>query len=162
MGHPTKNQLPISPELANRLAPRILKTLVKREDGCWVRTTCLSPTGYSHINGGRDADGRRRYYSTHRLMYVYAYGPIPDGMTVDHTCEVASCCNPDHLRIMPHGANVLRSFTNPYAINARKELCIRGHNLESHPSRPGTRFCRECARARQREYAARRRMRGTV
>jgi hypothetical protein len=155
MGHPTEGQLPISRELAERLAPRILARVQKRPDGCWLRTVYVSPSGYSRIDL-RDGDKRRWYYA-HRVTYVLAHGPIPAGLTVDHICEVPACCNPDHLRAVPHRANVLRSTTNPYAINAAKERCLRDHEFTPHPSNPKWRHCLECNRIRQAEYVARKR-----
>jgi hypothetical protein len=35
----------------------------------------------------------------HRVMYEEAYGPIPDGAVVGHTCGVKLCCNPGHLAL---------------------------------------------------------------
>lgn len=56
------------------------------DNGCWL------------WNRGRDRDG----YATgkgsmHRLTYQHYVGPIPEGLQLDHTCEVRHCINPAHL-----------------------------------------------------------------
>lgn len=35
----------------------------------------------------------------HRISYIMAYGEIPQGMQVDHTCHQPLCVNPSHLRL---------------------------------------------------------------
>jgi len=39
-------------------------------------------------------------------------GPIPDGMTVDHTCGVHVCVNPEHLGLIAHNENVSNGNRN--------------------------------------------------
>jgi hypothetical protein len=34
---------------------------------------------------------------THRVAYEAAFGSIPDGMNVLHTCDNPPCCEPEHL-----------------------------------------------------------------
>lgn len=112
--------LPISREVADLLAYRIMRTTTRLKYGkrCWVRdANLLKSTGYSYISHKRD--GRVRNYLAHRIVYVHYRGEIPDGYTIDHLCENPACVNPKHLEAVTHRQNVLRSRTNPYAINAR-------------------------------------------
>lgn len=110
--------LPISQELADELAPRIMRTTVRKR-GCWIRTAYVHPnTGYTRIP--RTVAGRTRHYLAHRVVYVHYFGPIPDGLTIDHLCERPACVNPKHLVAVTHRQNVLRSRKNPYAVNARR------------------------------------------
>lgn len=140
MPHPTKNHIPISKELAELLAPRILARVEKRRNGCWVRHVNVHPkAGYTWIP--RTVDRKTTYYLAHRVMYVAANGPIPDGLTVDHICNVTGCCNPKHLRAVPHRDNVLRGKKNPFAINARRDRCKRGHE---YTQTQGKRRCLKC------------------
>lgn len=35
----------------------------------------------------------------HRFSYELVNGPVPEGHTLDHTCHVTLCVNPDHLQL---------------------------------------------------------------
>lgn len=142
MPHPTQGQNPITRELAESFVKRIMSGVVKDANGCWIRAVSVNSNGYSHVS--RRPNGKRTYYYAHRIMYVATNGPIPDGYTIDHLCEVRTCCNPAHLQAVPHGDNALRGRNNPYAVNARKTHCIRGHELPPY-KRGGRRRCRKCA-----------------
>lgn len=136
---------PLSRELAAYFAPRIMRSVRTKKNGCWIRTKGVNPvTGYTSIS--RMVDGKASYYFAHRVMYVFWNGPIPEGLTIDHLCEQPSCCNPAHLRAVPHRDNVLRSLKNPAAIHARKLVCDKGHAFTQINNRK--RKCLTCARER--------------
>lgn len=59
--------------------------------GCLLWPASISDTGY----GSWVVDGKTR--NAHRVAYEKAFGPIPDGLSVLHRCDVRACCNPDHL-----------------------------------------------------------------
>jgi hypothetical protein len=48
-----------------------------------------NPSGYGEMK----QDGRVLF--THRIAFEQAYGPIPDGMIVGHTCDTPGCCRND-------------------------------------------------------------------
>lgn len=57
---------------------------------------CVVWTGECRRGYGRlQRDGVR--WSAHRLAYILAHGPIPDGLLVCHTCDNPSCVRLEHL-----------------------------------------------------------------
>jgi hypothetical protein len=127
-------------------------------DECWPWRLSTKAEGYGQIGwteGGHD--GRRFNALAHRLAFMLAVGPIPDGLTVDHLCRNPPCCNPAHLRLLTNAEN---AALNSWAL---KTHCPQGHeytpeNTYRRPSKNG-RECRACrplkkARRRQRRKEA--------
>ena len=67
---------------------------------CWPWMASCKPTGY-----GQTWDGKHVTYA-HRAVYVFAFGPIPDGMFVCHHCDNPICCRPSHLFLGTHADNM--------------------------------------------------------
>ena len=45
---------------------------------------------------------------THIISYEHHYGPVPQGLEVDHCCCVKDCLNPRHLQAVTHKENCRR------------------------------------------------------
>jgi hypothetical protein len=113
---------------------------VRGEDDCWLWLKSVGSHGYGQASWA--TNGKSAGTTAHRVAWMAAIGPIPDGLTVDHRCRVRRCCNPRHLRLL---ANVDNARDNG---QGKKATCPRGHpyvgdNLYVTPR--GHRRCRACA-----------------
>jgi hypothetical protein len=134
------------------------KVVVGGPDDCWMWTANKTPAGgygMFWLNG--------RSIGAHRMAYELEVGPIPEGLTIDHVCGVPGCVNPAHLAVATQRENILRSETNPAAVNSRKTHCLNGHPLSGenlHTLANGVRRCQTCYRERmklwQRKWRAQR------
>ena len=116
-------------------------------DGCWIwgGKPDKNGYGYSRCNGRRE--------TAHRIAYVLTYGPIPDGLHLDHVkargCVSRACVNPRHLEPVSLTVNVMRG-DSPFARNARKAHCPQGHPYDASNTTVtsrGHRRCKTCVRA---------------
>jgi hypothetical protein len=82
---------------------------VQDENGCLIWQGYIMPNGYGN-SGSTYA---------HRIAYEQACGPIPEGMTVDHLCEVKVCVNPAHLELVTRGDNTRRYYQRRRRDSAR-------------------------------------------
>lgn len=126
---------------------------VTKTDDCWLWDASLNNYGYGQFF----FDGKAR--KAHRLSYEWAYGPIPEGLEIDHLCKVRHCVRPEHLEAVSHQTNLLRGDTFQ-ASNAAKTHCLRGHAFDEENTYwlpNGGRQCKPCWRIRANEGNARRR-----
>jgi len=71
--------------------------------GCWIFTGATNHWGYGMVGMGSRGAATDR---VHRVTYRHFRGDIPNGLFVCHTCDVPSCCNPDHLFLGSNQDNV--------------------------------------------------------
>lgn len=151
--------------LAQRAWPKVER---RGPDECWPWIRRLTADGYGIVTERRD-DGHHTTTLAHRRVWRVANGPVPEGLTVDHTCHNRDltcrggktclhrrCCNPAHLEAVPLPENIKR---------AQRETCRYGHPLDGiFPAdkwrKQPTRYCKTCYYARQRASRASRRARG--
>lgn len=77
-------------------------TAINNGNSCWLWT------GSKCIADGRgeyDFDGKRKM-KAHRISWVLANGPIPDGKDVLHKCDIPLCVKPSHLFLGTHQENM--------------------------------------------------------
>ena len=137
---------PVRPESAEE---RFLSR-VDKGAGCWLWTGSTQPKGYGTFERGQLA---------HRWAYENWVGQIPDGFQIDHLCRVKSCVNPQHLEPVTPAENVRRAI--PFWGWVNPDTCTNGHpytEANTYTSPTGSRQCRECRSARDKDVVRARRI----
>lgn len=127
---------------------------VEKTETCWLWTGRLAE-GY----GITSYQGRNQ--RAHRVSWIMANGPIPEGLTIDHLCRVRNCVNPAHMEPVPNTENVRRG-NGLFVSNARKTHCKHGHEFSSENTRHapnGSRVCIRCSKDNSRRHRAKRQVR---
>lgn len=78
------------------------------EQACGYGTPCWLWQGARDKNGYGVARARSPRMAAHRLYYERAYGPVPEGLQLDHLCRVPLCVNPEHLEPVTSAENTRR------------------------------------------------------
>lgn len=117
---------------------------------CLVFTGHLNASGYGVVKTPTGAA------LAHRVTFEDAYGPIPEGLEIDHLCRRRDCISPVHLDAVPHEENMRRGRAG--APQRAKTHCPQGHpydeeNTYSLITRNGyvNRLCRSCRREKRRQ-----------
>lgn len=99
-------------------------------DACWPWLGGVHHSGY----GVTHHEGKQ--WRANRLAFLFAKGPIPDGLIICHACDRPLCCNPAHLtagttsdnaKDREHRGRAVIPGAN--AARLQKGLCARGFQL---------------------------------
>ena len=125
--------------------------------GCWIWTGVHFDSGYARYRNKSLSSSER----AHRVVYETLVGPIPNGLVLDHLCEIKDCVNPMHVEPVTDSENLHRSGITNNSINRAKTHCIKGHEFTRENTiiaRNGTkRVCRTCQLAAMAAYRERKR-----
>ena len=130
------------------------KVRKRNANQCWPWLGSQMKTGgYAQFYIQNDsAKSGLRTYGAHRLAYEIAYGPVPNGRSVMHICNMKTCQNPRHLRLTPVRGGY----------RSRATHCKHGHEYTpkntAYNPKTSAKICRACNRARQDDYRARKQL----
>jgi len=143
-------------ELTPRPSPaeRLAAGLVRMPNGCLEWTRSRNKQGY----GGIRFEGK--VVKTHRLAWILANGPIPDGLDVLHHCDNPPCCDVEGCLFLGTVAdnNADRDAKGRNYWRKRSH-CASGHLFDADNTTmtpDGKRRCRACGKDRSQRYRAKR------
>lgn len=73
--------------------------------GCWLYMGFRKWDGYGWLCR------RGRYMTAHRYAWILTHGEPAEGLSIMHLCDVPACCNPAHLQLGTHQANMADAKT---------------------------------------------------
>lgn len=81
----------------------------------------INQDGYPCVTWGRGSG--RRPFLLHRLVYLLAVGPIPEGHQIHHVDGDRSNWAPENLKAVTPQVHRAMHFPRRYALNDRAERC---------------------------------------
>lgn len=92
------------------------KSRLDMESECIIFTGAIRSDGYGEIK----VDGK--VLRAHRAAYELKNGPIPEGLSIHHTCANRTCINPDHLQAVTERDNTAEMLERNYYLKRIKQL----------------------------------------
>lgn len=134
--------------------------------GCFMSKICYAGdcivwTGYVNEHGYGVTIVNQRHEYAHRFAFEMQYGPIPQGLVLDHICRNPICVNPAHLEAVTQKVNTYRGkAVEVWKQQSTKTHCTNGHELTGeNVYREGpdgrNRRCRICKNAAHERYVQR-------
>lgn len=124
--------------------------------GCHIWTGSKTRDGYGKTS--RVVNGKRKFFSTHRLSFLINFGDIPEKLYVLHKCDTPLCINPEHLFLGTHQDNMTDMVKKGRGKNhnTNKTHCKNNHelkddNLYIYKLKDGKtmRQCKECKKIKK-------------
>jgi hypothetical protein len=122
------------------------------DEGCLIWTAAKNIDGYGRFNY------QGKLWMSHRLVWTWINGDIPEGMHVLHKCDTPSCVNIDHLFLGTNDDNIADKVLKNRQARNYKTHCKRGHEYTKENTfmrKQGWKECRTCVRMNQRAARAR-------
>lgn len=130
------------------------------ESGCHIWTASTFCSGYGQFYPQK---GKKRL--AHRVAYELAFGPIPEGMFVCHTCDVPVCVNPSHFFLGSALENNRDRDEKGRHAADKQTHCKNGHRFDELNSyvqaRTNYRVCKTCKNDSQKRIRSAKRIGAT-
>jgi hypothetical protein len=144
-----------------RIIGRVMdRVRVDPESGCWVwlggGNGCIAKDGRDY--GIVKMNGKET--TLHKLFSEMVFGPVPEGLELDHTCRNRRCFCPGHVERVTHQENVRRG-DSIMARRAKQTHCKNGHPLSGDNlfiDKRGNRTCLICRAAYARDFRAKKKV----
>lgn len=146
------NSRPIPSEVRRRASTKWVQS-----GDCRISTYSTGSHGYAQV-GWRD-NGKKRTVLAHRAAWEDVYGPVPEGMTLDHMCKTKRCVNPEHMRVLSNYENARRTSGRDWPLGQ----CANGHPQSETVQIPsGKLVCDPCRKAWNRRHLEKKRAERSV